>query len=262
VVATFFQQRVTERQDSKNMIVKVKNKLKEVTINYAYLLGDWVNMFNKDFLGSFYMNNLMSFLYILYKEKQDIMRPRQVQIFKPFLACRYSDVKVILMTEFPSATLKGNGIGLGNNDTSTSEYMLTPQLKQMKTCIENTCYSGVSLSFDNTLKEWGDQGVLCLNSALTGTSLKHDAHKDEWEVFMKQFITQVSDKNSNLIFAFVGEACKFAQYVNTEHHVVVEEKEGIEEAIDKKEIWMSDMFNEINDELFYLSGDKSNMIDW
>ena len=82
------------------MIVKIKNKLKEVTINYAYLLGDWVNLFNKEFLGNFYMNNLMAFLFSTYAEHPDSIRPAKENVFKAFQKCTYADLKVILVTEY------------------------------------------------------------------------------------------------------------------------------------------------------------------
>jgi uracil DNA glycosylase len=166
------------------------------------------------------------------------------------------------MTEYPSRSNKGNGIGLGNGNMARHEYMLTPQLKSLKTCVEQTVYKGVDPGFDNSLEEWGDQGVLCLNSALTCTSVDSKEHVKHWEVFMKQFITQASDNNTNLVFAFVGDACKYAKYVNTEFHKVVEEPESIEECLKTSNIWMSDIFNTINDELFHLSGDKNNLIEW
>jgi uracil DNA glycosylase len=241
------------------MIVKVKNKLKEVAINYGYLLGDWLKLFDKDFLNSFYMNNLMSFLYISYNENKYEMCPNQLDVFKSFTTCRYANVKVILMTEFPSATNKGNGVGLGNNDTVSREFMVTPQLTQLKKCVEDTCHLGLNMNFNNSLEHWNKQGVMCINSALSCFKNEPAAHATYWEKFMRQFIINLSDNNEGLIFAFVGEACKYAKYVNTDFHKVVEEEESIEVACEYNSIWMSDMFNTINDEYYALTG---NMIDW
>ena len=142
------------------------------------------------------------------------------------------------------------------------EYQATSELMQMKKCIEDVCYGGVKLQFENSLHDWGRQGVLCLNTALTCSNEKEDAHVNHWELFLKEVLTSLSDKDSGLIFAFIGDACKYTKYVDDSKHFVLQEKESIRDCVITKKIWRSNIFNDIDEVIVTDSGDPFTPIEW
>ena len=236
------------------MLVKIKSKLRKLEVDYSSILGDWINLFPTRFLEGEYMKNLLSFLFASYTAGHDCIRPARDKVFNAFKACTYMDCKVIFVTEFPTQTFKGNGIGLGNLAEFSDGFLLTPQIKALQTCIEETYYNGFRVSWNTTLQDLTDQGVLFLNTALTCTTDDKEAHTLHWEPFISELINNISDKTSNIVFVFIGDACRYAPLVDEKNHEVLMETLSIEECITKKEIWMSDIFNELNDTLFHMHG--------
>jgi len=234
------------------MVVKVGDHLEELLINWRYLIGDYVNLFPKQFLISEYMKNLMVFLHTSYRGSGVPLRPEQNNIFRPFLACPYKELKVVLVTEYPPTSPVGNGLGLGNK-SYTANSSLTKELIEFRNCIENTFYAGFNIHFDWSLTNLAVQDFLLLNSALTCTAENAKAHIPHWDGFMRHLLQNLSVKNAGLVFAFIGEACRFADIIDKEAHCVITEPLSIVKCLEEQETWMSDIFNEINDVVWEIS---------
>lgn len=233
------------------MIIKIKDKLEELTIDWRYLIGDYVNLFPKLFLLSEYMKNLMVFLHASYKRDDITVRPLQNDIFRPFKVCPYKELKVILVTEYPPRTFSGNGLGLGNK-SSISNCCVSQELVEFRNCIENTFYGDFNVHFDWTLTNLAVQDFLLLNTALTCTREDEKVHVPHWNGFIRTLLKNLSKKNVGLIFAFIGDACKFADIIDKNAHCVIQEPLSIHKCVKDKEIWTTDIFNEINDAIFEL----------
>jgi len=246
------------------MIVKLpNNKLRVLSVNEKELLSSWSNVFSKEFLNSYYMQNLLSFLHIKYSSKSYLLRPvEKNKIFAPFKMCNYADLKVVLIGEYPSVVPRSNNV-LNGCSWYVNETAITPELSQIKRCIENTIYDGLQIHFDNSLHNWGEQGVLPINMCLTGTAKNQAAHTKYWKPFMIELIEQISSKNAGIIFAFIGRACDLSNYIKDKHyHKIVTEPTSLAACVNSNGIWMSDIFRKIDTELLKLHGNNNYRIEW
>ncbi len=84
----------------------------------------------------------------------------------------------------------------------------TPSLRKIHQAVENECYNGLKLDWDNNLTRWADQGVFLLNTVLTVDAGKSYSHANKgWEEFTLKTIQEI-DKKGNVIFLLWG---KYAQ---------------------------------------------------
>lgn len=234
------------------MLVRKKGEKEviDLQINYSYLFDTWYSLFRKDFLGSEYMNQLMSFLYLAYEDPMTgIMPNKKADIFLPFKSVGFDDCKVVFVTEYPTTFYKGSGLGLGNKST-TMPYQLTKEFSQFRKMIEENLYEGRPvLDLDFSLKESAENGVLYLNSALTCTNKNNKAHVNHWDKFISYFIEAYDEVASNIAFVFIGKAAKFASLVDKKYNAVFIEENSIDECVQKGEYWNTDIFKKVNDYL-------------
>lgn len=230
------------------------DELINLRVDFNNIIGDWVNLFGDGFLKSDYMKNLMAFLYLQYTASPLLIRPsNKYNVFRAFRETPYMECRVVIMTEFPTTSIKSSGLGLGNSKFTT-ETAMTPQLYQFKKCIENTCHRGLNLNFDNSLREIAEEGVLLINTALTCTATDREAHAKYWDKFMTTFLTKFQEQTAHIVFAFIGDACKYSSLIDDGFHSIIAEPLSIEECVEKKEYWSSEIFTKINDALFDMHG--------
>lgn len=232
------------------MLVRRKNdtKITDLKVNYHFLLDTWHSMYDPKFLQSEYMQNLMAYLFLAYDDRDINMRPaNKADIFKPFRECSLDDCNVIFVTEFPTTTNKGSGLGIGNC-LGLTPYSVTKEFAQFQLMIEENLYdSRPLLDFDITLEEAADNGVLFLNTALTCTAENNRAHVKHWEKFIAETITNFDELMMHKAFVFIGEAAKFAPLVNEKYNKVFIEKNSIDFCVQNGEYWNTKIFKELND---------------
>ena len=232
------------------MLVRKKgqDKVIDLKINYSYLLSTWHGLFDQVFLESEYMEQLMSFLYLSYEDAESgIMPSNKADIFLPFQTVDFEDCNVIFITEFPTTSNKGSGLGLGNK-SSLAPYQVTPEFVQFRKMVEENLYKGnPSLELDVSLNESAENGVLYLNTALTCTKKNNKAHVNHWDKFISYLIKAFDGVTANKAFVFIGGASKFAHLVDQQYNTIIIEENSIDLCCKNKEYWNTNVFKEVNE---------------
>ena len=125
--------------------------------------------------------------------------PNVSQIFRAFYECPYNELKVVILGQDPYPK-KGVADGIAFSCGNTKEVQKS--LKVMFKELEKTV--GSRVSFDPDLKNWSNQGVLMLNSALTTVPGSIGKHYDMWKPFMKYLLLKLNEMNPGLIYVFMG----------------------------------------------------------
>lgn len=234
------------------MIIRLKDheKLLNLEINYHAIFQSWHWLFSTDgFLESDYMNNLMAFLFMMYRKGEEpAMRPYDKKnIFRPFELCHIDYCNVVIVTEYPSITTNSSGLGIGNK-ILTPPYALTDEMELFRKAVETNLYHGnPHLGFDYSLEEAAENGVLFLNTALTCTAEDNKAHVKYWDKFIAHFLTKFQEATADKVFVFIGDACKYADLIDQTYHHVLTEPIGLDYCIRNKQYWNTNVLEEMND---------------
>lgn len=147
--------------------------------------------------------------------------PQALDIFKAFALCDYNDLKVVMIGQDPYPQRDvATGILFGNKEGTIK---LSPSLELIKENVIDYSTSRMMnpIKFDITLESWAKQGILMLNSALTVEANVVGSHTMIWRQFIASLLSELSDKNMNIIYVLFGETAKtFLPYINKElNHV-------------------------------------------
>lgn len=108
------------------------------------------------------------------------------------------EVKVLILGEEPySDNDWSNGLAWGNKQP----FGMPKELEIIRRVVENDCYNGLMLDFDDTLNSWWKQGVFLLNRILTvekDRKLK-DKHV-QWLNLTNKTIEIISEYNKDVYF--------------------------------------------------------------
>lgn len=97
---------------------------------------------------------------------------------------------------------RAQGLSFANPSGTTLESM-SYSLRIMHGELENDLKT-LALNFDPTLKNWAEQGVLLLNTALTVEKGKANSHKVMWHDFTVKVIEHL-DKMDNIVWILLGK---------------------------------------------------------
>jgi len=167
--------------------------------------GDWLNIIDKQELYTVVnkVNNL-------YKVEQ--CEPAYNNIFKAFNKTPYNKLKIVSIALDPYFQ-KGvaTGIAFANDRNSVK---LSPSLEIIKEAVINFEIPHNCITFDPSLEEWSNQGILLLNSALTVETGKPNSHLTVWRPFITSLLKNLSQVNPGLIYILWGtEAKTFKSYI-------------------------------------------------
>lgn len=209
--------------------------------------GDWWSVINHEEL-----NNVISKLNILYKKKE--CTPSMDKVFKVFASCSRKNCKVIILGQDPYPQ-KGVATGLAfANSKDTLE--LSPSLKILKNTILNLEIPHNLCTFDQTLEDIAQQGVLFLNSALTVEVGNVGSHQLLWRPFIKDFLINLCQVETGLVFVLLGsQAVSFKPYIG-KYNTVIEC--GHPSYYARTNIPMPDVFTEVNKVLEHKYGEHIN----
>lgn len=185
-------------------------------MNWSEIVGDWGSIFNS--IDSQYLNKLINFLNAEYNSKT--VYPDKKDVFKAFKFCKYNNLKAIWLFQDPYFNGRANGIALANNEEYQSN--LSPSLESFYDAMEESL-GELILDRDPTLEYLSKQGVLFLNSYLTVLKGHPLSHKLQWTKFTRQLLTELSFRNSGIIYYLCGkEAKSFKPYINSQSNYIFE----------------------------------------
>jgi uracil-DNA glycosylase len=189
---------------------KLKNYIEEV----------WLQKLTP-FLDSKRMDVVLEYLKIK-KNAGKIIFPAQKDIFNAFKYTPFDKVKVVILAQdpYPSPGL-ADGLAFSSGIPTTCPASLRNILKE----VEDDVYRGLSLerTSDYSLKNWAEQGVLLINTALTVELLTPGSHVNLWNEFTINVINILNKEKDNLIFLLWGkDAAFFEVYIDVHKHYILQ----------------------------------------
>ena len=212
---------------------KLYTKLKE---------SDWGDRL-KAFMLSSDMNKILEYLYAEMTDGKRFTPPLR-DVFKAFVECKYSDLKVIIVGQDPYPyAFVADGIAF----SCSNDGKVQTSLRYIHKEIKDTVYPNDSYEYPVDLKCWANQGVLMLNTALTTTINKVGVHYLIWRPFLTYVLDMIAWNNPGMIFVFMGKkAQEFAEGMPDNNYKILVSHPA-SAAHNKEERWDSkDMWNQIN----------------
>lgn len=149
--------------------------------------------------------------YTIYPEYKDIFRALNI--------CSFENVKVVILGQDPYIN-KDEAQGLA---FSTPSFVKNPpSVKNIFKEIESDL-GYPSNCLDGDLTNWGEQGVLLLNSILTVRSGESNSHaKLGWHIFTDAVIKTLSDNSDKIVFILWGGKAKLKRkLIDEDKHLVI-----------------------------------------
>ena len=164
-----------------------------------------------------YFEKLSSFLHEAYDTKQ--IYPPKKQVFSAFSACRYEDIKVVILGQDPYHQ-KGQAHGLAFS--VNPGVRIPPSLLNIYKELEQDC--GCFIPNNGYLMPWAKQGVFLLNTVLTVEDSLPKSHGQlGWESFSDHVIEKINEKGEPVVFLLWGrDARNKSGLLNQEKHLVLE----------------------------------------
>ena len=200
-------------------------------------------------------NDMTKILEQLYSESRSGQKfaPVILQLLRAFEICSYDKLKVIVVGQDPYSYGPDPKTKLPVADgvafSCSNKMYIPPSLKYMQAEIRETIYGGV-YDHSGDLTDWGLQGVLLINSALTVTIGKIGTHYEMWKPFLT-FLFDMLSKKEDLVYVFMGNvAQKWEGHVSSPNAAVLKCTHPASAAHNNNEKWHSgDIFNKIGEEL-------------
>jgi len=130
--------------------------------------------------------------------------PTIKHLFRAFEECPYDQLKVIIVGQDPYPK-EGIADGIAFS-CSKSQYpsQVQPSLRQIYKGLDA---EGIEHFHTYDLKDWANQGILMLNSALTTTIGTPGAHTTLWEPFMK-YLFDMLNQETGMVYVFMGKTAQ------------------------------------------------------
>ena len=163
-----------------------------------------------------YFKSLMIFVESNYKNKT--CYPPVNLIFKAFKVCSFDSLKVVILGQDPYHS-ENQADGLSFSVFKRTKH--PPSLINIFKEVEN------DLKIDypkyGNLNNWGNQGVLLLNSTLTVEENKPGSHqKKGWEFFTDEIIRYISNNKNNVVFMLWGNYSKMkSKLIDQSKHLIL-----------------------------------------
>ncbi len=164
-----------------------------------------------------YFQELRQFLVSEIQAGQVIYPPLK-QIFSAFDACRFDQVKVVILGQDP---YHGPGQAHGMCFSVNEGVAFPPSLLNIFKEIHSDL--GKEIPKSGFLERWAVQGVLLLNASLTVRAHSANSHSGKgWERFTDRVIQELNDQKEGIVFMLWG---RYAQnkgaIIDTDKHYVL-----------------------------------------
>lgn len=206
------------------------------------------------------------------KEADKVMRklsgmknvcPQIKDIFKAFRLCPLDSLRVVIIGQdcYPDlykGKPRATGIAFANApDVPEKDY--SPSLSVLKESVIDYTVPHESVKFDQSLEKWEEQGVLCLNSALTCLPGKPESHTLLWRPFISSFLQNLSAQTTGIVYVLMGSVAQtFEPYILKDSNHVIRIRHPAYYARNQTRM-PSDIWKEVND---ILIGQNGYGIEW
>jgi uracil-DNA glycosylase len=170
--------------------------------------------------------------------------PTIKNLFKAFIECPYHQLKVVFVGQDPYPK-EGVADGIAFSCSNTEHpSQVQPSLRQIYKALDT---EGVEHFHTYNLKDWANQGMLMLNSALTTQIGTPGAHKDIWKPFVTYLFDVLNSENAGIVYVFMGNAAQaWMSYVSEDRNHLLKCTHPASAVYNKEGIWDSNgVFNEV-----------------
>ena len=130
--------------------------------------------------------------------------PTIKHLFRAFEECPYDKLKLVIVSQDPYPRENtADGIAFSCSKTHHPSQ-IQPSLKHIYKALDE---DGIEHFHTYDLKDWANQGILLLNSALTTTIGTAGAHAQLWEPFTK-YLFDVLNQDTGIVYLFMGKAAQ------------------------------------------------------
>jgi uracil-DNA glycosylase len=214
----------------------------------------WFEVLKSEFRSAYFID-LKRFL------KQEINAGKKVyppgnQIFAALDACRFEDVKVVIIGQDPyHGPNQANGLCFSVHRSVS----LPPSLKNIYQEMHSDL--GVEIPKHGDLNSWAKQGVLLLNATLTVQANHAGSHQNKgWEKFTDRIISSLNHLRPQLVFMlWGGYAKRKGTIIDRNKHLVLESGHPSPLSANKGHWFGNQHFSKCNS---YLVKAGQNPIDW
>jgi uracil-DNA glycosylase len=212
--------------------------------------GRWMQVIDREQLNKVYR----------FIQTKPVIYPSKKDIFKAFRLCNYDDCRLIIVGQDPYSNGRATGLAFAN-DASISPNNLSPSLEKVKDSLIRDIISWKSITFDQTLESWAEQGVLLLNSSLSVEPNRPLSHSLYWRPFMTSLFKNLSEKRTGMVYVLMGtSACEMQRYINPcSNHILTCDHPAY---YCRKEKPMPNILEKANDIIYGLNGDRLKFISY
>jgi len=214
-----------EASDSKDNTENQENESPKTVdpadITYAncheLLPSSWRSVLKNEFRKS-YFKELFRKLAAEEKKGTEIFPPSHM-VFRAFELCPWDQLKVVILGQDP---YHDNGQAEGICFSVQKGIKIPPSLRNMyKEAVTDV---GFEHPGHGSLIQWGEQGILLLNTVLTVTAHNANSHKKwGWTQFTDAVIQAISRKHKDVVFVlWGGQAKKKKNMINRSKHKIIE----------------------------------------
>lgn len=178
--------------------------------------SSWKNRLKDEFEKP-YFQSLIDFVKAEYKSAT--VYPPGKEIFHAFDACRFDDVKVVILGQDPyHGPGQANGLCFSVRDGVRMPPSLVNIFKEIQSDL------GKPIPSSGDLERWAKQGVLLLNATLTVRASSPGSHQNKgWETFTDEAVRKISQEKEHVVFLLWGAyAQKKGELIDRgKHHVLM-----------------------------------------
>tara|TARA_X000001036_G_scaffold113204_1_gene106079 strand:+ start:5283 stop:5957 length:675 start_codon:yes stop_codon:yes gene_type:complete len=175
----------------------------------------WENIINSENEKE-YFKSLITFVKLNYKRKT--CYPPINLIFHAFKICPFSSLKVVILGQDPyHGKNQANGLSFSVSKTTNHPPSLINIFKEIQDDMN------IDYPKCGDLSNWGKQGVLLLNSALTVEEGRPGSHQNRgWETFTDEIIKYISINKKNIVFMLWGNYSKMkSKLIDGSKHLIL-----------------------------------------
>lgn len=138
--------------------------------------------------------------------------PTLKDVFNGFVQCPFNRTKLVILGQDPYPTMNvADGVAFSCSKTPR----IQPSLKFILNAINKTVYNSSKEEQNKDLTRWANQGVLCINSALTCQIDKPATHYEIWKDFIFMVIDALQYHNPTVPYILMGKyAQTFSPYIS------------------------------------------------
>jgi len=225
-----------------------------LSVNYTKHLGEtWVKRL-QPILTSSYMTNLNFYMNEVYKNKSEVVYPKNpVDIYRPWKSADFDNIKVVIFDNEPTCSPYSNGLAFGEHANKTRSP-ITQKAAAIEKCIANSYADGYLSYYDCTMDDWASQGVMLINESLIASYGQEGKHKFMFRNLIRQTIIQLNSYNVGIVYVFTDKSQHYYEkFIDTDFNYIIK-TDGITQ--------YSEIFGEINDHLTEHSTNPSEAIEW